>query len=171
MKLIPNYYVKNIYEIPISFFKENNIKFILCDLDNTLDAYDVYTPCKKALKLKEELIKENIKIFIISNNKGKRVENYAKNLGVKYLSSSNKPFAFKINRFIKEQNINKEETVLIGDQLLTDIKAGLRVGIKTVLCDKLVDRDQFTTRFNRLIDNPLRKRYKRKGLLKYVEFK
>lgn len=36
MKLYPKYYCKNVTEISIEFLKENNIKGIILDVDNTL---------------------------------------------------------------------------------------------------------------------------------------
>ena len=43
-KLIPDFYCKNIFEIPLSFYKDNSIKYILSDLDNTLDGYNILYP-------------------------------------------------------------------------------------------------------------------------------
>ena len=43
-RLIPDYYCKSIFDIPMSFFKENNITHVFSDLDNTLDAYNIFYP-------------------------------------------------------------------------------------------------------------------------------
>ena len=50
-KIIPTFYAKNIYEIPIDFFIKQNIKVILLDLDNTLDAYNSFVPSENAQNL------------------------------------------------------------------------------------------------------------------------
>ena len=50
-RLIPDYYCKSIFDIPLSFFKENNITHIFSDLDNTLDAYDIFYPTPRVFKL------------------------------------------------------------------------------------------------------------------------
>jgi predicted HAD superfamily phosphohydrolase YqeG len=63
----------------------------------------------------------------------------------------------------------KNETMLVGDQLLTDVLVSHRLGIRVLLTEKLVLEDQWTTRFNRLIDAPLRRYIKKKGLL--IEWK
>lgn len=162
---IPFAYAKSIYDIDISFYKKNNIKIVLADLDNTLDSYLQKLPSKCAIELKKLYNENGIKIIIVSNNTGKRVSKYANALGVEYWHSIGKPFAAGLNKKIKELNIEKNDVILIGDQTTTDITCGNRAKIKTVLTDKLVNEDQWTTRFNRIFDNPRRKKLMKKGLL------
>lgn len=69
---IPRYYAKNIFEISLEFYKSLGIEYILCDLDNTLDSYRLYTPSTRVFKWKEEVTSQGFKIIIISNNKGER---------------------------------------------------------------------------------------------------
>ena len=76
------------------------VEVLLIDLDNTLDSYKLYHPTKKAKRLMKSLIENGIKPVIVSNNRGKRVSTYAGDLGVEYVNSCRKPFAFKINAFI-----------------------------------------------------------------------
>ena len=54
---IPTYHAKSVYDIPFSFYKEQGIKVIFVDLDNTLDSYRQKTPTQKAIDLKEKLLK------------------------------------------------------------------------------------------------------------------
>ena len=41
---IPDYYAQDIFSIDPSFFKKQGVRFLLCDLDNTLDSYRLYSP-------------------------------------------------------------------------------------------------------------------------------
>lgn len=165
-RFIPFAHAESIYKIDLDFYKKLGIKYVFVDLDNTLDSYKQATPLEKAKNLKEELQKNGIELIIVSNNRGKRVRKYSSELGVKCWSSLAKPFAFRINKIMKRLGINKDEVIMIGDQIVTDISCANRAKIKSVLTEKLVKEDQFTTRFNRLFDNPLRKKLKRKNLLK-----
>ncbi len=155
----------SIYEIDVDFFVKSNVKVLIADLDNTLDSYRLYHPGQRAYDLKEALNKVGIKLVIISNNKGKRVGSYAHDLDVPYVWSARKPFAGKINRFIKDNNLNRDEVMLVGDQLMTDVGAANRAKIRVVLTEKIVKEDQWTTHINRIFDRPLRKRMMKKGLL------
>lgn len=164
-KYIPFAHAKSVFEIDISFFKKYEISTILIDLDNTLDSYKTKYPTERALDFKNLMDNNGIDLIITSNNTGKRVSLYASALGVKFWSSVGKPFGGKLNRLLKENGINKNNVILIGDQTTTDILCANNAHIKSVLTDKIVKEDQPTTRFNRLIDVPMRKHLNKKGLL------
>lgn len=164
-KYIPFAVAKSIYEIDMMFFKKNNVKILLMDLDNTLDSYRLFHPTDRAIQLISELRKNNILPVIISNNKGKRVSSYANDLKVEYLNSAAKPFGFRINIFIKQHGWNKEEIMFVGDQMITDVKAAKRVGIKVVLTEKIVKEDQWTTVFNRFFGRKIRKYHMKRNNL------
>ncbi len=168
-KSYPDYYAKSIFDVPIDFFIQKGFSNILVDLDNTLDAYDTLEPSLRVYQLKKEMEEASLKLYIISNNHGKRVSHYASLLGVKYLASTRKPFGKRLRKFLNEEHLDFDKCILCGDQLITDIPCGKRAGIKTLLTDPIVKKDQWTTRFNRLFDRPLRKKYKRKGIIKYME--
>lgn len=156
-RFVPYAHAKNIYEVNITFFLKHNIKYIFLDLDNTLDSYRQKTPSHKAIGFVKILKDNKIEPIILSNNTSKRVAKYATMLGVNYLSKSGKPFAIKINRYIKKRNLSKKEILLVGDQLMTDISAANGLKIKSIFVEKLVDEDQITTRFNRLFEKPVKK--------------
>ena len=163
---IPTFHAKNIYEIDLNKFVSMGIKYVFCDLDNTLDSYRQKTPTPKAVEFKEKLNKLGIELIIVSNNTGNRVKLYSETLGVPYFSRIGKPFIRRINKIIKEKGYSKDEIISIGDQVVTDISFANKAGIKNILTDKLVKEDQPTTHFNRLFDRPLRRCLKKKNLLK-----
>ncbi len=165
-RFIPFAHAQSIYEIDLIFYKKLGIKYVFADLDNTLDSYKQKTPLAEAKELKEGLEKLGIELIIVSNNTGERVKKYSKELGVRHFSSLAKPFAIRIKRIMKKLNIKKEEVIMIGDQIVTDISCANGAKVKSILTEKLVKEDQPTTRFNRLFDNPLRKKLKKKNLLK-----
>ncbi|MGI6644278.1 MAG: YqeG family HAD IIIA-type phosphatase [Bacilli bacterium] len=161
----PTYYAKSIYEVPSDFYKQNGIKNLFIDLDNTLDSFRTLEPTENAINLINELKKHDYTIIIISNNTEKRVKHYATILGVNYMYSTRKPFAFKFKKMMEENNLDPNETILIGDQLVTDVRASKRAKIRSLLTEKLVKEDQWTTHINRLFDRPIRRHLKRKNKL------
>ena len=165
-RFIPFAYAQSIFEIDLEFYQKLGIKYVFADLDNTLDSYKQATPLEKARNLKAGLEKLGIELIIVSNNTGARVQKYSKELGIRHFSSLAKPFSFKLKRIMKRANIKKDDVLMIGDQIVTDISCANGAKVKSVLTEKLVKEDQPTTRFNRLFDNPLRKKLRRKNLLK-----
>lgn len=164
-RFIPYAVADSIYDIDIAFFKKHNVKTIIADLDNTLDSYRLYNPLPHAYELKNKLEKVGISLVIISNNRGKRVSTYANKLGVPYIAYAAKPFPFKINEYIKNQQLNKDEIMFIGDQMITDVKAARNAGIRVVLTNKLVKEDQWSTHINRIIGKRIRKYHQKHGNL------
>lgn len=102
MLIYPDIYLENVIKITIEFLRENNIKGIILDLDNTLIKTDrslldgVKTWC-------ESLKKQGIKFYILSNtNKIEKVEKASKELEVPYINFAKKPLK---GGFLKIQKI------------------------------------------------------------------
>ena len=162
-KFIPYAHAESIYEIPLDFYKKQGVSVLLVDLDNTLDSYRLSLPTDRAIKIIADLKGTGLKVVIVSNNRGKRVNTYAQAVECECINSARKPFSGKIRKFLKENNYRPEEVMLVGDQLMTDVLAARGAHIRVVLTEKIVKEDQFTTHFNRLLDRPIRKHLKKKG--------
>lgn len=163
--MIPYAHAKNIFEVDIDFFLKLNIKYLLLDLDNTLDGYKTVLPSERILKFINNLSENDITPIIISNNRGKRVKIYSEALGIEYLPNAGKPFPGKLIKYLKSKNIDPNAAMMVGDQMATDIRVGNGAKLKTILVDKIVKEDQIQTRINRFFEKPIRKRAARKGKL------
>ncbi len=58
--------------------------------------------------------------------------------------------------------LQPDEVVVIGDQLLTDVLGGNRVGLHTILVVPVAQTDGLVTRFNRKIERRIMKNMKKK---------
>ena len=172
MKYVPNMYKKTIIDIPYDKLLNDGIKCLVFDLDNTIALIDENFPSKEVRELFNKINKK-FSIFILSNNSsGRRVGAFAKELGTKSIHFACKPFTRGLRKISKNYNFNKNEMVIIGDQLVTDIYAGSRFGIKTILVDPLADKDLWITKFNRIKENRKLRKYSKKNLFergKYYE--
>lgn len=157
-RLIPFARARSIYDIPVSFYKENGITVVLSDLDNTLDPAKTRLPRQEAFLLKGMLEKEGITFAIVSNNTGKRVRDYADALGAKAYYGLRKPFSRKLRKLLESEGYKRSETVLVGDQLMTDAKAASGAGIRFIYTERLVKEEPLWTKFNRLFEKKPRKR-------------
>lgn len=164
-KYVPYAVAKSIYEIDIDFFKKENVKILFVDLDNTLDSYKLYHPTERAKKFVSDIQKAGITLVIISNNRGKRVSTYANDLNLPYLNSAAKPFGFRIRKFIKQNGWDPKDIMFVGDQMVTDVAAAKRAGLRVILTDKIVKEDQWTTHINRIFGRRIRKYHKKRGNL------
>ena len=170
-KFKADYYYKNIYDINYSKLKKAGIKYLVYDLDNTLGLITEKNCPKESVELIKKL-KKDFKVYIISNNTKKRLTPYLNELGIEGVWWSMKPFTRGLRKLLKNNNLKKSEMVIIGDQLVTDILAGNRFGIRTVLVDPLGIKDLKITSLNRLIEKEIIKYYRKRGIFergKYYE--
>ena len=167
-KFIPKAYYKDVFQINYSRLKENGIKLLIFDLDNTLSLIDEKVPSKEVIDLINK-ISCDFNILIASNNTSKRVKKYCEKLNCKYISSSLKPLK-KIAYFVKKKyNLLFNEVSIIGDQLVTDIFVGNRCGMYTILVDPKGNKDLKVTSVNRFIEDKIKKRINFKKGVYYEE--
>lgn len=151
-KYIPDIYQKSIYTINYEKLKERGIKCLLFDLDNTIAPVGVKKPSNKVKELFNELKKMGFKIIIFSNSHLKRLEPFKEELEVEIHPNSMKPLKRNFKKIIDKNEYLDSEVAIIGDQLLTDIKGGNKVGITTILVNPIGLKDFFLTKINRFYE-------------------
>ena len=162
----PDVAVKTFDDINLYSLVSLNIKYILCDLDNTLVPHYQIFPNESAIKFINECEKLNLKVIIISNNFKKRVKKFAELANIdKYYSSCFKPFTFKIKKILAENKINKKEVIIIGDQVITDILIGNILNIKNILVNPVFDINNQPNNLVKWLDRKIYSRLERDNLL------
>lgn len=136
-KFYPDIKFNSIKDIKPDFFKEKGIKYALLDIDNTLVSYTsplADDSAKAFLKLLDDY---GIKYAFVSNNHKDRVENFAREFDAVYVHDAAKPLLFGIKKAMRKIGAVKSKTVFIGDQIFTDVYAGKRAGLFTVMVDPI----------------------------------
>ena len=159
MKCMPTWYSKSIYTIDLDILKENKVKYILTDLDNTLAPYNIATPNYETIAFITKLKQQGFIVIIVSNNTGKRVKLFADRLDVEYIAGAKKPFKSTISKYLTKKNIDINDCVLIGDQFMTDIKCANKLNCKSILTSPLSEDESIVTYINRRLDRHYRKKY------------
>lgn len=157
----PSFYYEKVIDIDIPFLKKNNIECILLDIDDTIAQHDspVLVPGFK-LWLKE-VLNNNIKVVLVSNNYKNRVQFIAKRLDLPFIYSSFKPTPLGIIRALKMVGSDKNKSILIGDQIFTDILGANMYRIKSILVDPVSIKRSFISRIKRWAERPIRKNLKK----------
>ena len=165
-KLIPDYFYKSIYDIDCKELYNSGIRLLLLDMDNTLISYKETWPSEKLLNLKRELEEMGFELILVSNSRKNRVNTFAEAFQIPFVKFSMKPLKRGIKKAIKKVAKNrygKDQIMLFGDQLMTDIYGGNRCKIKTVLIDAIdKNTDIAPTRMNRRLERFFLKRIKKK---------
>lgn len=130
---MPDFFFDKIWDIPLSFLEENNIKCLLLDVDNTLTTHDNPNAHKSAVDWLNLVSEAGIKSVIISNNIEPRVAPFANGLGVQFVFNAQKPLSKGAKQAVKITDTSKENMLVVGDQIFTDVLFGKFSGVKTVL--------------------------------------
>ena len=162
----PKVYIHRIYDLDFRQLHNQGICLLLCDIDNTLVGFDEKLPTLEAQSWIKKCHKEGIDLILLSNNTEKRVKIFSESASVRYMSFSCKPFRFGYQRIIKQTKLKPKQIACVGDQILTDILGGNRMGLLTIFCDPLVKEDSVHTRYSRFVE-----RYILKWLTKRNEWK
>lgn len=168
-QFLPDQHVKSIFDIRPGELKQKGIKGIITDLDNTLVEWDRPYATPKIVQWFEEMKKENILITIVSNNNKERVQAFADPIGVSFIFQARKPLGVAFKRAINDMGIKKDEAVVIGDQLLTDVLGGNRSGFHTILVVPVAQTDGVATRINRKIERVILNWFRKKGMLQWED--
>ncbi|MGJ9457037.1 YqeG family HAD IIIA-type phosphatase [Oceanobacillus sp. CF4.6] len=166
---LPNEHVKSVFDIQPVTLKNRGIKGIITDLDNTLVAWDVKDATPEVIQWFKLMKDHDIKVTIISNNNQERVEVFTEPLGTPFVFSARKPLSKAFKTVAKEMGLKKEEVVVIGDQLLTDVLGGNLADLYTILVVPIVQTDGKITKFNRKIERRILNYFRRKGKISWEE--
>lgn len=148
----PTWMVESIYQITPEQLRDENIKAVLTDLDNTLIAWNNPEATEETIEWIEVMKENNIKVIILSNNTRKRVGKVASILELDFVPNALKPFQRGFKQALKEFDLTKDEMMMVGDQIITDIKGANHAGIKSVLVKPILDSDAWNTRLNRFVE-------------------
>ena len=161
-------YVQSVFQIDIEKLANSGFKGIITDLDNTLVGWDVKTPTKEIQEWFKKANDLGLTITIVSNNNEKRVSVFSKDLDVDFIFKARKPMGRAFKKAIQHMNIKPEETIVIGDQMLTDVLGGNNNGLYTIMVVPVKKTDGFLTRLNRIIERRLLNYFKRKGYITWA---
>lgn len=165
--MVPDLFAQSIYTIDYQKLKQRGVKGIIVDLDNTLVESTRPDATPRLVKWLDELREMGFHVMIVSNNNQTRVSHFADPLGLPFIHTAKKPLLSAFKKALKKMNTQREETVVIGDQLLTDVFGGNRMGLYTILVAPVSQIDGFFTRINRRCERFVFFWLERKGYLRW----
>lgn len=154
---LPDNYYENIFCVTTELLSNHGIKGIICDIDNTLEPYEVEAPSEKVLDWLKEINQAGISISFVSNNNKERVSKF--NSKLKFFASANsrKPFSKQILKAMDHMGTDKTNTAIIGDQIFTDIFAGKKIGLYSILIKPINDKKSLFFKFKRKLEKIIMK--------------
>ncbi|MDP5123164.1 MAG: YqeG family HAD IIIA-type phosphatase [Cyanobium sp. MAG_04] len=120
-------------ELPLQDLLDQPIRALVLDVDRTLLPRRQAELPASALRWLQQA-RQQVPIHLFSNNPSRqRIGAVAAQLDLPYTISAGKPRRSALRRVLAELNLPHQEVALIGDRLFTDVIAGNRLGLFTVL--------------------------------------
>ncbi|MBQ8389630.1 MAG: YqeG family HAD IIIA-type phosphatase [Oscillibacter sp.] len=136
--LIPQGVYPAVKDLKPEVLAAKGVRLVLADLDNTLVPYKVPEPTPEIVAWKEDLERAGIQLFLLSNSrKPNRARHFAEALGIPFQGHSGKPKRGGYLKALERMGCRPEETVMVGDQIFTDILGANRSGIVPLLVEPI----------------------------------
>ena len=149
----PKRYVASVDRIDLDELWANGKRAILLDRDNTLVPRDTEVVPPAVVAWLDAARDRGFKPCMVSNNWHRdQVMASASELGLEAISHAMKPAPFALKAGLKRLGASKDESVLIGDQLYTDVWAGNFAGVDTVLVKPQATTDLWYTQIFRIFE-------------------
>ena len=130
---------QTIFDLTPQLLKKHNIEGLILDVDETLVPF-------KQKETSQELqqwvaqIRQITPIWLVSNNiSHSRIANIAKSVDLPFISAAQKPSRRRLREAAEAMNLPVEKVAMVGDRLFTDVLAGNRLGMFTILVEPMVD--------------------------------
>ncbi|MFM7311886.1 MAG: YqeG family HAD IIIA-type phosphatase [Cyanobium sp.] len=120
-------------ELPIERLLEQPIRALVLDVDRTLlPRHGHVLPVSMEQWLRQA--QHHLPLHLFSNNPSRhRIGRVADQLGVSFTTSAGKPRRSALRRVLSQLDLPPAEVAIVGDRVFTDVLAGNRLGLFTVL--------------------------------------
>lgn len=111
-------------DVTPALLKKENVKLLLCDLDNTLRLHSEKEPADELADWIEDVKNAGVQIVIISNNgRKKMMQKFCEPINVPCVWWAKKPMSTKLTEAMDTYKFTPSETVMLGDKWSTDVLA------------------------------------------------
>ena len=119
--------------------RQQQLKGLVLDVDQTLVPMTTRAVSGELKQWVEE-IRPVAELWLVSNNLSEnRIGNIAKSLDLPYILGARKPSRRKLKKAVEAMNLPVEQIAMVGDRLFTDVLAGNRLGMFTILVEPMLD--------------------------------
>lgn len=130
---------KSVLGITPQVIRDRQIKGLILDVDETIIPVGRKQLDPEVADWAKE-IKSIVPLSLVSNNVGyERIRLIAEGMGVPFIASAGKPSRRKLRKAAEAMNFPYEHIAMVGDRLFTDVLAGNRLGLFTVLVQPMLE--------------------------------
>lgn len=166
MRWCPDQMAIKVTDISAESLLTNGFEAVLLDIDNTIIPWQGMVIPEAVHKWVGTLVQSGIKVCLVSNtHRPKRLLALSQSLGVVHVPHAAKPRRRGLRQALDVLGVDIDKAVMIGDQVFTDIWAGNRMRMNTILVQPIDSREFFGTKISRALEKVLMWGYRRRGKL------
>ena len=165
--LCPRLIIERVQDIDLESLWSQGYRGLIFDLDNTLVSWRRWslTPSVKAWLERAQML--GFRMCILSNCLfGRRVARFSKQAGIPAIPKAKKPRRRWFQQALDLLGTQPDNTIVVGDQVFTDVLGGNRMGLYTILVLPVDRREFYITILQRTAEKLVLFRLRRKGLLR-----
>ena len=164
MRVLPHFYFKSVTDITVSFLKEQSVRGVAVDIDNTLTEDNSFHIDEGTKKWVDTLKNSDIRICVVSNNHPDRVIPFVDQFEVPYIYEAKKPTRKSIVRLQEILQTDAEHIAMIGDQIFTDMLFAYRCHFTSILVDAVGEDNHRGAKLKRFFEKPLKSILRRRKI-------
>ena len=129
----------SILSLTPDIIQQSRLKGLVLDVDETLVSIKA-TEASAELRQWVEQTRQVTALWLVSNNlSDTRIGGIARSLNLPYILGAVKPSRRKLRQAVTAMNLPVEQVAMVGDRLFTDVLAGNRLGMFTILVEPIVE--------------------------------
>ncbi|MEO0541987.1 MAG: YqeG family HAD IIIA-type phosphatase, partial [Cyanobacteria bacterium P01_A01_bin.105] len=118
---------------------QQGLRGLIVDVDEPLVAMTDADPMEEICQWVQR-VKQDYQVVLLSNNvHHERIRRIAEALDVPFFTAAGKPSRRKLRQALATMALPAETVAMVGDRLFTDVLAGNRLGLVTVLVDPVLE--------------------------------
>jgi len=161
--LFPTLYRRRITDVTVEDLHRLGARCLLLDVDNTLTTHDA-PELDPAVMAWLDGMRGRFVMVVVSNNNADRVAPFAEKIRLPFHALARKPLPGGFWEAGAEHQMSKEECVVIGDQIFTDILGANLAGMHSILLEPIqMEVEQKFIAFKRKVERPLLNSRKQKA--------
>lgn len=141
--MVPDAVYKDMKSIPFDELYKSGKTTLLLDFDNTLGPDRSFAPNDYSFDCIKMVQDYGFKCILVSNAKSSRSSGIAEKLNIPCVTYAKKPKPDGVIAAMEKMNVTKDESVMIGDQIFTDVMAGKFAGVYTIMVEKYKKKEKW----------------------------
>lgn len=132
-------------------------RLLLLDVDNTLVGWKGREVPPDVARWVRAVLQAGLDVCVVSNTKRpRRLKELCSSLGVPFIRDRFKPSRRMFLQAMERYGASPDESIMVGDQLFTDVLGARRAGIEAIWVRQVSEREFFGTKISRMGERVLR---------------